>query len=195
MRLLVKVTDCLISLFYIKPQQMHWQYQKFRIVLYLFSTSNHNIVGLQGYASLIVLYLFSTSNHNEWSGAAAVRAIVLYLFSTSNHNVSSACALQDILSYISFLHQTTTYAFPCTSLCNCLISLFYIKPQPHGQHWRGKVYCLISLFYIKPQPTLSVYGSACNCLISLFYIKPQRWSVSGVGANIVLYLFSTSNHN
>ena len=35
---------------------------------------------------LIVLYLFSTSNHNPAYTQQPLRTIVLYLFSTSNHN-------------------------------------------------------------------------------------------------------------
>ena len=34
------------------------------------------------------------------------------------------------LSYIVFLHQTTTMTMVCPSGMNCLISSFYIKPQP-----------------------------------------------------------------
>ena len=167
-------THCLISLFYIKPQRWFTWYFSCRIVLYLFSTSNHNalsqrvdpytlsyisflhqtttvfeyfetpdqlsyisflhqtttkppkvkdeqncLISLfyikpqrQGYFVLfvhIVLYLFSTSNHNVPRGLSCSRQIVLYLFSTSNHNFLFLVYLTFKLSYISFLHQTTTF--------------------------------------------------------------------------------------
>ncbi|EEX53001.1 hypothetical protein HMPREF6745_1557 [Prevotella sp. oral taxon 472 str. F0295] len=37
-------------------------------------------------------------------------------------------------------------------LC-CIISLFYIKPQPKASLSKNKMRCIISSFYIKPQPT------------------------------------------
>ena len=78
---------CLISLFYIKPQP--WTY-------------------LMTY-KLIVLYLFSTSNHNKPDTKLVDAYIVLYLFSTSNHNLFGLFDTFFLLSYISFLHQTTTF--------------------------------------------------------------------------------------
>ena len=55
--------------------------------------------------------------------------------------------------------------------------------------------CLISLFYIKPQPGESDDNTQICCLISLFYIKPQLQMMSIVPLGVVLYLYSTSNHN
>ena len=77
--------------------------------------------------------------------------IVLYLFSTSNHNLRYFRRFFKGLSYISFLHQTTTLQEVRHRLYDCLISLFYIKPQPTSCRFSDKL--------------------------------------------IVLYLFSTSNHN
>ena len=77
------------------------------------------------------------------------------------------------LSYILFLHQTTT--------------IFCYKECVTG--------CLISYFYIKPQLRESIAPSALRCLISYFYIKPQLSSVSAKSNSVVLYPISTSNHN
>ena len=78
-----------------------------------------------------------------------------------------------LLSYIVFLHQTTTWASGCLS----------------------RSYCLISSFYIKPQQTLSRLPWLSHCLISSFYIKPQRFKLKIRPRTIVLYRLSTSNHN
>ena len=55
--------------------------------------------------------------------------------------------------------------------------------------------CLIPLFYIKPQLALGYDVDYVNCLIPLFYIKPQLALGYDVDYVIALYLFSTSNHN
>ena len=144
------------------------------VVLYLFSTSNHNSFRSVPVQCVIVLYLFSTSNHNpaplalfaaEYclislfyikpqlrgnegkliSGClislfyikpqlrgyeSQLVTVVLYLFSTSNHNRAAVHKRPRQLSYISFLHQTTTSRPELLRKSSCLISLFYIKPQP-----------------------------------------------------------------
>ena len=78
------------------------------IVLYRLSTSNHNLIFVYNGRYAIVLYRLSTSNHNR-QGAEVFRIpIVLYRLSTSNHN-SNVMSMKSIkLSYIVFLHQTTT---------------------------------------------------------------------------------------
>ena len=77
----------------------------------------------------------------------------------------------------------------------CVISFFYIKPQPL-QRWLEKTArCVISFFYIKPQPLECDPNTFPSCVISFFYIKPQL-SVSLIDMHgVVLYLSSTSNHN
>ena len=121
------------------------------------------------------------------------------------------------MSYISFLHQTTTssasrYFGKCCLISlfyikpqpqaginplslRCLISLFYIKPQLNPQPYYERICCLISLFYIKPQPCHPCRSRPAGCLISLFYIKPQLDNLAVMIDSVVLYLFSTSNHN
>ena len=134
----------------------------------------------------------STSNHNDNSNyhkntalslfyikpqllvvAYITKDIVFYLFSTSNHNRNPKEEYHLILSFISFLHQTTTP-----------------RGYPHViQH------CLLSLFYIKPQRVPVSPITRLNCLLSLFYIKPQPVDPLTLASSIVFYLFSTSNHN
>ena len=102
------LVDCLIPFFYIKPQLYLSAAFFFVIVLYLFSTSNHNWAMWRQAQVCIVLYLFSTSNHNCVSNLRRDGKIVLYLFSTSNHNWNLQHLAISVLSYTFFLHQTTT---------------------------------------------------------------------------------------
>ena len=55
--------------------------------------------------------------------------------------------------------------------------------------------CLISFFYIKPQPLYNVFSLTVGCLISFFYIKPQPTVLQSYKLTVVLYPSSTSNHN
>ena len=144
---------CLISSFYIKPQRLVYFQIPYGIVLYRLSTSNHNsILGGVSSANIvlyrlstsnhnhiwllrwpvqIVLYRLSTSNHNYVNSIVSIPEIVLYRLSTSNHNNRLSSYFRKPLSYIVFLHQTTTFESNTLTATNCLISSFYIKPQPH----------------------------------------------------------------
>ena len=79
---------------------------------------------------LIVLYLYSTSNHNLEEFTAAQAIIVLYLYSTSNHN--SGRQGQHLVPHcfipLFYIKPQPTSQFP-VRLPNCFIPLFYIKPQ------------------------------------------------------------------
>ena len=123
--------------------------------------------------NVIVLYRLSTSNHNCVCTLALMCLIVLYRLSTSNHNSDIAIHNIPKLSYIVFLHQTTTATSQSTTFQNCLISSFYIKPQPGIRDFSECGNCLISSFYIKPQPLIALCLFPKYCLISSFYIKPQ----------------------
>ena len=140
-----------ISSFYIKPQLQ-------------FSASAKNWVEL---------YLLSTSNHNLASKQSSRVRVELYLLSTSNHNTLPFHGMHKALSYIFFLHQTTTYRF-------------------YSSHYRGWV---ISSFYIKPQQKNRLKKMLMSWVISSFYIKPQPSFLMFDENNVELYLLSTSNHN
>ena len=83
---LVQLRSCFISCFYIKPQHANFALQVYCVVLYLVSTSNHNLVRVASHNTTVVLYLVSTSNHN----LQELNPVIFQLF------------------YILFLHQTTT---------------------------------------------------------------------------------------
>ncbi len=59
---------CVISYFYIKPQQILIERIRNLVVLYLTSTSNHNCHPYALTSCFVVLYLTSTSNHNHERG-------------------------------------------------------------------------------------------------------------------------------
>ena len=169
--MILHILYCLISLFYIKPQRRAGRTNHHCIVLYLSSTSNHNMTFLMEHERLIVLYLSSTSNHNLVGFPPLGCCIVLYLSSTSNHNVFLQHRVEIQLSYISLLHQTTTRA-SISSFVGLLsyISLLHQTTTPSVSS-PPVPDCLISLFYIKPQQILILY------LVSAVYIKCYVYEV------------------
>ena len=147
---------CVISFFYIKPQQDILADVSAAVVLYLSSTSNHNCKGWTYSYSTVVLYLSSTSNHNS-QGIARDLLKLCYIFllhqtTTNNHIIKTT----ETLCYIFLLHQTTTICNRRYNMISCVISFFYIKPQLEAVIGAGSDRCVISFFYIKPQlPRLS----------------------------------------
>ena len=143
--------SCILSKFYIKPQQQR----------------------SLGFSYVVVSYRNSTSNHNSFKHAFFQEFVVSYRNSTSNHNkVGTASGLLR-LYLIEILHQTTT---GCPS-------------------WSPGCCCILSKFYIKPQPSLAIFGVRPSCILSKFYIKPQQWRKQKTYYMVVSYRNSTSNHN
>ena len=56
--------------------------------------------------------------------------VVSYRNSTSNHNWKSFIVCNLVLYLIEILHQTTTCIRCGSILLSCILSKFYIKPQP-----------------------------------------------------------------
>ena len=99
--------------------------------------------------------------------------VVSYRNSTSNHNSSRRIDNPAKLYLIEILHQTTTVRFD-------------------GSTKNG---CILSKFYIKPQPLLSTSKRSLSCILSKFYIKPQQLTPYRQPGEVVSYRNSTSNHN
>ena len=170
---LMKRISCIISFLYIKPQHNALPYQICQSCIISFLYIKPQPVGLVSvsasgciisflyikpqlersplFFASVVLYRFSTSNHNPKLVLWQQVTVVLYRFSTSNHNQFTDTSLREELYYIVSLHQTTTVGWVTTLSIGCIISFLYIKPQPSS--W------------------------------------PKQY------ANVVLYRFSTSNHN
>ena len=120
-----------------------------------------------------MLYLSSTSNHNLLDYLGYQFVVVLYLSSTSNHNSRSSNRFTKRLCYIFLLHQTTTITERKRVSSSCVISFFYIKPQHKKDISIFAPGCVISFFYIKPQLKNPPLNLSRSCVISFFYIKPQ----------------------
>ena len=127
-------------------------------------------------------------------------SVVSYRNSTSNHNTPAAVLGSSGLYLIEILHQTTTIWQPSGRADRCILSKFYIKPQPHAAKPQRSNCCILSKFYIKPQLAVlfalldlvvSYRNSTSNhnyfcdiglngsCILSKFYIKPQRAGSTG----------------
>ena len=191
----IQANSCIISSFYIKPQPDPSVTTPDLVVLYLHSTSNHNgwafrRVHEQLYYIFILhqtttpawparrtnalYYIFILHQTTTWQLAILVRIQLYYIFilhQTTTWQLAILVRIQ--LYYIFILHQTTTIADILSNVLGCIISSFYIKPQPCGQ---------ASLL-------------SCSCIISSFYIKPQLLLFLINFVFVVLYLHSTSNHN
>ena len=123
-----------------------------KVVSYRNSTSNHNLIPLYSYWVQVVSYRNSTSNHNAKSGNFALAALYLIeiLHQTTTRkemdNLEKKLYLIEILHQtttlrrgfgsaqslylIEILHQTTTCIRCGLILLSCILSKFYIKPQP-----------------------------------------------------------------
>ena len=99
------------------------------------------------------------------------------------------------LSYIVFLHQTTT----ADERLNNEGALSYIifLHQTTTAMARSSWLALLSYIVFLHQTTTSIHfiPSMRYCLISSFYIKPQLCQRCHNAYDIVLYRLSTSNHN
>ena len=187
--------NCLISSFYIKPQQeARWAVNRFNCLISSFYIKPQPPTNARIF-SRIVLYRLSTSNHNLPYFPIFPQVIVLYRLSTSNHNVLTGLPVPNQLSYIVFLHQTTTQIQLRLLLKHCLISSFYIKPQPIWWLKAASSDCLISSFYIKPQLHILLFLCHIIVLYRLSTSNHNNFSVIDSAATIVLYRLSTSNHN
>ena len=121
------------------------------VVSYRNSTSNHNY--LRCYPYQYVLYLIEILHQTTTllrvrpalqgcilskfyikpqlhSRRSVLRTVVSYRNSTSNHNCSNTLIYICKLYLIEILHQTTTFSFLLQFLGCCILSKFYIKPQP-----------------------------------------------------------------
>ena len=165
------------------------------VVSYRNSTSNHNGDETSPLGAFVVSYRNSTSNHNlSWfQGSGTI--VVSYRNSTSNHNSMSALVMRFRLYLIEILHQTTT-----RNVDHSVRLLLYLIEILHQTTTLGHSSilarcCILSKFYIKPQPRKSLTLWDIGCILSKFYIKPQHCSANVYNLFVVSYRNSTSNHN
>ena len=164
---------CILLKFYIKPQHTANVYNLLYVVSYRNSTSNHNM--------------------SHWR--ATSQGVVSYRNSTSNHNAGTTTPNSALLYLIEILHQTTTIHAICRIKKSCILSKFYIKPQPSPLPFCLPQRCILSKFYIKPQPS--------RRLVAMLPVVSYRNSTSNhnflvshpMAVIVVSYRNSTSNHN
>ena len=168
-----KRNSCILSKFYIKPQQVSLAPPVNTVVSYRNSTSNHNCMIFHTFP--FVLYLIEILHQTTTLFGSMNARRQLYL--------------------IEILHQTTTIDSELDRSKRCILSKFYIKPQPSPASRTRTTSCILSKFYIKPQPRGEVGCRLQRCILSKFYIKPQLIFCNLTQLFVVSYRNSTSNHN
>ena len=113
---------------------------------------------------MVVLYSYSTSNHNVAVVLDGEWGVVLYSYSTSNHNWDFNVAPHMRLCYISIPHQTTTLerVFPHARLL-CYILIPHQTPTYRMRRFFCRRLCYI---YILHQTTTEAISS---CVIPMLY--------------------------
>ena len=155
----VRIERCLISVFYIKPQHEYRAEPSRFVVLYLFSTSNHNIKSLNISETIVVLYLFSTSNHNWQSARRTSRHVVLYLFSTSNHNF--CMYIYYLCVVVLYLFSTSNHNVKSCNLLLNLVVLYLFSTSNHNREWIFSKHNRLSYICFLHQTT-TVQIAGCN---------------------------------
>ena len=144
---------------------------------------------------MVVSYRNSTSNHNRESVTRLATPVVSYRNSTSNHNTVDNLKKQIPLYLIEILHQTTTRL-----VYHCRIGRLYLIEILHQTTTNGCPNvivhgCILSKFYIKPQPAL--VGTSGTTVVSYRNSTSNHNSefVTSLATPVVSYRNSTSNHN
>ena len=164
---------CILSKFYIKPQLTYSAMCNEVVVSYRNSTSNHNLSSVRSASPGVVSYRNSTSNHNGKPRRSTPGALYLIEILHQTTTLPAIKPLTLALYLIEILHQTTTCAIDCIVRRSCILSKFYIKPQPYAQ--RANV------------PTVVSYRNSTS--------NHNYMGCPAQTANVVSYRNSTSNHN
>ena len=165
------------------------------VVSYRNSTSNHNRSSAMMLAIVVVSYRNSTSNHNTPTTESNIGQVVSYRNSTSNHNTAPSSSRW--MMVVSYRNSTSNHNFPTADSTAVALYLIEILHQTTTTLDVNGVFssCILSKFYIKPQPLLSTSKRSLSCILSKFYIKPQQLTPYRQPGEVVSYRNSTSNHN
>ena len=187
--------SCILSKFYIKPQQLPPRLWGIRVVSYRNSTSNHNVGQSYLVSDAVVSYRNSTSNHNQAHSILEHSPVVSYRNSTSNHNTSTLRSVSIIV--VSYRNSTSNHNHPEMGNEPRLVVSYRNSTSNHNLLWefvnRWRLY-LIEILHqttTRVAPLLSMLG----CILSKFYIKPQQMHEGIRRYRVVSYRNSTSNHN
>ena len=123
---------CILSKFYIKPQRSDVAKSALAVVSYRNSTSNHNeivAISIRRMLYLIeILHQTTTPKRSEATEAELYLIEILHQTTTISRTIPFCLSLY----LIEILHQTTTRARLVLFPLGCILSKFYIKPQPDG---------------------------------------------------------------
>ena len=144
-------SGCILSKFYIKPQRPGWSVR---------------------YRCSCILSKFYIKPQLRLE-RELTRCVVSYRNSTSNHNTTPTMPPSPMLYLIEILHQTTTRLFRSWLSLRCILSKFYIKPQPWPARRRYRI-------------VVSYRNSTSN--------HNRTFKIS-MSLKVVSYRNSTSNHN
>ena len=143
----------------------------------------------------VVLYRFSTSNHNEVTSEPKQGKLyyIVSLHQTTTLWLKKVLAV--LLHYIVSLHQTTTPRHLC-----CASGWLYYIVSLHQTTTENQSSCIVFwLYYIVSLHQTTTRTNfryfVFRCIISFLYIKPQPVFTHVRYFLVVLYRFSTSNHN
>ena len=121
--------------------------------------------------------------------------VVSYRNSTSNHNTIPCCSLICRLYLIEILHQTTTLERLLCQGFSCILSKFYIKPQPRAVLLRHRT--VVS--YRNSTSNHNRHRRRSHAVVVVSYRNStsnhNSTSIYANGYGVVSYRNSTSNHN
>ena len=212
----IDTIGCILSKFYIKPQQEPLTYQLIAVVSYRNSTSNHNEPRCTRREAEVVSYRNSTSNHNRalcirhrvelylieilhqtttHPLPRAHRRVVSYRNSTSNHNGAVVRIFDDrVVSYRNSTSNHNNALRVSTSSSLYLIEILHQTTTKRKRYAANPELYLIEILHQTTTPALGVDRRGC-CVLSKFYIKPQPLRYYAPPYEVVSYRNSTSNHN
>ena len=145
--------SCILSKFYIKPQPLV-KVDDAGAWLYLIEILHQTTTLKRVFCTIVLLYLIEILHQTTTLAPGIFNLFALYL--------------------IEILHQTTTRLLSTLLARSCILSKFYIKPQP--PLWTSGTACVVSY---RNSTSNHNYNRAAvkngrGCILSKFYIKPQQ---------------------
>ena len=132
---------CILSKFYIKPQQLLLKKETLLVVSYRNSTSNHNLRQEHRLLERVVSYRNSTSNHNLFTIIRYRYSVVSYRNSTSNHNDQTGMVCWN--GVVSYRNSTSNHNRPGPKLCSERVVSYRNSTSNHNDDARLVVGALV----------------------------------------------------
>ena len=171
---------CILSKFYIKPQLWCWCKCYYVVVSYRNSTSNHNLHCDIRTRCIVVSYRNSTSNHNFARRVSSSAFVVSYRNSTSNHNrISRRVCTSKVVSYRNSTSNHNTGLITGALGQLYLIEILHQTTTASPPHSRTLLLYLIEILHQTTTYGRQRVPQKC-CILSKFYIKPQLPSLTAI---------------